>query len=169
MNRKPHPVMGHSPDRLRALVTQVSPLFGNGFAKPEVVLLPDGIAIDTPGVNYAGYLTFRDEFVAGLDARFHTAEWLDGQVQIGALRTIATTDAALLFEVREYPTGAVELHVIDAVGNLDVANTKLRPALETYARDSGCGFSKISALSEWVKPLSTDGYEQHRVSVRKEF
>lgn len=153
-------------ERLREFVWLASPLFGDGFAKP--IVLPDGIVMDQPGSNYAGYLTFRDQFGAGLDARFHTIEWLDEQVHFGGLRTIATTGAALLFEIRDYPTGATELHVVDAVGNLETANAVLRPAIENYAREIGCTFTKINSLAEWVKPLTSDGYAQQRVPLRKE-
>lgn len=152
-------------ERLREIVWLVSPLFGGGFAKPA----PESdIAMVEAGKNYAAYLAFRDGFANVLDTRFYSIEWLDQQVLIGAVKVFAAGDAAVAFDVRPYPTGALELHFLAGTGNLETLTGKLREAVENWARGIGCIVVTVSGRSGWVRALKPHGYEMYQSVIRKE-
>ena len=60
-------------------------------------------------IEYTGYLAFRDEFLGILDPALYTDDWLDGMVWAGFYRCISNDQAALLYEIKQYPTGLKEL------------------------------------------------------------
>lgn len=119
-------------------------------------------------IEYNGYLVFRDEFLTILDERFYTPEWLDSQVWAGFYRCIACDDAALLFEIKGYPTGLRELHFVAAAGELSSLIKDLRPKAEDYAREIGCRIVSVASRAGWARALKPHDYEVYQTVLRKE-
>lgn len=110
------------------------------------------------------YLAFRDEIVA-LDPERYPAEFIDRQVLEGAWRCWGCHEAAILAEIKTYPSGFKELHGIAAAGELRAIVGLIRLA-EEWARGQGCARAVIESRPGWAKALPE--YEPHQYSVRKE-
>lgn len=119
-------------------------------------------------IEYTGYLVFRDEFLTILDDRFYTPEWLDSQVWAGFYRCLSCEDAALLFEIKGYPTGLRELHFVAAAGELSSLIQDLRPKAEDYAREIGCRIVSVASRAGWARALKPHDYEVYQTVLRKE-
>ena len=118
-------------------------------------------------VDYNGYLTFREGLFEALDDGLYTAEWLDGMVWAGIIRVIAGDDAAIMFKIKGYPTGARVLCGVGSTGNLDTIVNSLIPQAEDFARDMGCISARISSRPGWVKALKDSGYSLYKTTIRK--
>ncbi len=81
----------------------------------------------------------------------------------------ATDDAAMLTELRRYPTGAVEIHGLVAAGDLDSIRDELIPKAENWAKRAGCIAAVIESRPGWAKAMKSAGYAVHQVAIRKEF
>lgn len=114
--------------------------------------------------GWEAYALFRHEFVA-LDPERYPAEWIDGQVARGEWLCWGTEKAAILAELRRYPSGVREVHGIAAAGNLK-AIIQLIALAEDFGRRNGCLRAVIESRPGWAKVLPD--YETHQVSVRKE-
>lgn len=112
------------------------------------------------------YLDFRAGFASIIDPRFYTIEWLDQQVWAGFARCWACDDAAIIAEVKTYPTGATEVHGIAATGNLESIVNTLIPLAEEWGRSMGCITASISSRPGWVKALPD--YHLYQTTIRKE-
>lgn len=118
--------------------------------------------------DWAGYLAFRDRFIEVMDQRYHTIEWLDGQVLSGEFKFLRSDDAALIVELRDYPTGAKDVHVLIAAGDAEQIVEELRPTAEQWGRDQGCIAAIVESRPGWAKYLKPHGYDPHQLAVRKE-
>ena len=116
--------------------------------------------------DWAEYLAFRDAFAGILDNRFHTIEWLDFMVSSGAYRFWRSENAAIIAEVKIFPTGARQLHGLLAAGELAEIISCLIPQAEKWGREKGCVLAVIESRPGWAKALAD--YEIHQISVRKE-
>lgn len=116
--------------------------------------------------DWAGYLAFRQRFADTLDERFHTIEWLDFMVSSGAYRFWRSANAAIIAEIKKFPTGARQLHGLLAAGELAEIVSELIPQAEQWGRERGCVLAVIESRPGWAKALQD--YEIHQVSVRKE-
>lgn len=118
--------------------------------------------------DWAGYLHFRDAFAEVMDERYYTPEWLDDLLLVGSATFMRTDKAAIIVEIRDYPTGACDVHGIVAAGDLgDVVNV-LIPQAEEWARVRGCTGAIIESREGWARALKASGYNVHQVAVRKE-
>ena len=115
----------------------------------------------------AGYERWRNGFAAALDPRFHSIAYLDSLVWFGRARLFANERAALLAEIKIYPTGARDVHVLVGAGELD-ALVALEPDLAAWGRDLGCLGVLIESRSGWARVMKKRGYEPHQIAVRKE-
>lgn len=116
--------------------------------------------------DWAGYLVFRDAFAEVLDNRFHTISWLDQQVLGGEFQFWRSADAAIIAEIRTYPTGARELHGLLAAGELPEIVSELIPIAEQWGREQGCMSAVIESRPGWGRAL-TD-YETYQIAIRKD-
>lgn len=114
------------------------------------------------------YLRFRDGFASILDPRLHTIEWLDGQVFSGLARVWAAADAVLLTEIKTYPTGAFEVHVLAAVGNIETLTGHLIKQVEAWAAEHGAIYVSIASRPGWVRVMAPHGYQLWQSEIRKE-
>jgi len=114
-----------------------------------------------------GYERWRDEFAAALDPRFHGVAHVDGLVWCGRARLFANERAALLAEIKVYPTGASDVHVLVGAGDLHEL-VALEPRLVAWGRAHGCLGVLIESRDAWAKVMKKHGYDPHQIAVRKE-
>lgn len=114
------------------------------------------------------YRRFRKAFLRAMDTRLYTDRYLDMLVYSGLGIFMCEPDAAIVFEVKIYPTGAKDVHGIVAAGNLETIIESLIPRAEEWGRQHGCIGALIESRAGWAKVLKAKGYETHQVSVRKE-
>jgi hypothetical protein len=112
------------------------------------------------------YERFRVAFAGVLDPRFYTIEWLDYQVDTGAVHVVANDDAACLLKVIAYPTGAKEMHCMIAAGELH-GILALIPDAEAWGREQGCIVAVVESREGWARAMSEYGYAPYQVAVRK--
>ncbi len=115
------------------------------------------------------YLRYRDAFREALDPRLYPIEHLDGLMSSGAAELLATDRAAIIFEIRTYPSGARELHGLIAAGDLADIVERLIPEAEHRAKERGCIGAVIESRAGWARLLKSRGYRPHQIAVRKEF
>lgn len=115
-----------------------------------------------------GYARFRPEFAGALDARLYTIEHLDALLFAGAAQLWSGRDAAIVTEVRTYPTGTRVLHGLVAAGPLEEIVGELIPRAEAWGRTIGCVLAVVESRSGWVRKLKDAGYEIHQTALRKE-
>lgn len=115
----------------------------------------------------AAYLRHRDEIAALLDPRLYSIEWLDREVATNSVGVMGDERGVIVFEIKHYPTGAMDVHGLVAAGELE-AILGLIEQCENWARDHGCIGALIASRPGWARVLKSRGYEPHQVSVRKE-
>ena len=116
----------------------------------------------------SNYQHWRQAFADMLDPRTHHPEWLDDQVRSGRIKCWATEEAAIIAEIKTYPTGARELHGLAAVGDMMVIVGELIPQAEKWGRKMECDFASIASREGWARVLAPFGYAVHQVTIRKE-
>lgn len=112
---------------------------------------------------WAAYEPFRDQFTS-LAPDKYPPEYIDGCVMIGSWRCWGTDQAAILTEVREYPSGLKELHGLAAAGDVS-AILELIEVAEAWGRQRGCAIAAIESRPAWQKLLP--GYEPEQVRIVK--
>ncbi len=121
-----------------------------------------------PTPDWAGYCEFRAAFAEVMDDRYHTVDWLDEQLLTGKVKFWRSQGAAIIAEVRDYPTGAKDIHGLIAAGDLSEIVEILIPCAERWGRDNGCIAATIESRPGWAKTLAPYSYETHQLTVRKE-
>ncbi len=116
--------------------------------------------------EWATYVEWRDAFADVIDERYYTLDWLDMRVLNGEVRFWGSANAAIVAELRDYPTGAKDVHGLVAAGDLREIVQDLIPQAEAWGREQGCVAAIIESRPGWVKMLP--GYEAFQLSVRKE-
>lgn len=120
-------------------------------------------------IDGADYRRFRAAFGALIDQRRYTLAWLDARIASGAARCWSTGHAAIVTELRHYPTGAADIHGLIAAGALPDIVTVLIPRAEAWARSIGCLGAIVESREGWAKILKTHGYAPYQLALRKEF
>ncbi len=118
--------------------------------------------------DWAGYLEFRHAFGEVMDERYHTLPWLDQQVLGGKVQFWRSDNAAMITELRDYPTGSRDIHALIAAGDLEEIITDITPLAEQWARDHGCIAAQVESREGWARALRPSGYQTHQIIVRKE-
>jgi hypothetical protein len=113
------------------------------------------------------YFRFREEIEGALDSRTHTIQWLDAQVWSGRAQVWGRDDAVLLSEIRQFPTGAFEVHVLVAAGNRDTLVNDTISEVEQWAGDIGALFVTIASRAAWARVLRGRGYQHWQTEIRK--
>ena len=119
--------------------------------------------------DWAGYLRFRDAFAKVLDPALYTIDWLDLQIVQGAFLLWVGRNAAIIAEVKHYPTGARDIAGMLAAGDLAEIVNELIPAAEAYGQSIGCIGALIESREGWERALKPHGYARHQVALRKVF
>jgi hypothetical protein len=118
--------------------------------------------------DWAGYAAFRSAFLEVMDPALYSIEWLDEQVATGAVMFWRSANAAIIAEIRHYPTGARDIHGLIAAGELSEIVGHLIPHAEQWAREQGCVGAIIESRPGWQRVLKEQGYEPYQIAVRKE-
>lgn len=114
------------------------------------------------------YLRFRPLFAEAMDQRLYTIDHLDELVLSMRAQVWFGDDAAIVTEIRTYPTGACVIHGVVAAGSLSEIVNVLIPKAEEWGRSIGCVLAIIESRPGWAKALKQYGYEPHQTAVRKE-
>lgn len=118
------------------------------------------------------YLHWRGEFAKAMDPRFYDLAYLDDVFVSGLLdgtvRLFANKAAAIMAEIKTYPTGTKDVCGIVAAGDLEAIVALIAQA-EDWGRSRGCAGGVIESREGWVKVMKRYGYEPHQVAVRKVF
>lgn len=113
------------------------------------------------------YLRFRDAFAEVLDSRTHSIEWLDAQVWSGHMQVWGNDSACLLTEIKQFPTGAFEVHVMIAAGDMDTLVNDTIKQVERWAHKIGALFVTIASRAGWARVMKSHGYEPWQQEIRK--
>lgn len=114
------------------------------------------------------YQDHRARLFEAFSPTLFTIEWVDYQVANGALLFWGIADAAILAQVRTYPTGAKIMHGVAAAGELN-AIVDLIALAEDNALDRGCIGACIESRAGWKRTLAQAGYEEDKILLRKVF
>lgn len=110
------------------------------------------------------YLAHREAFIS-LDPDRYPAWYIDCMVERGDWRCWGNERAAILAEIKEYPSRLKEVHGIAAAGDLqEIVN--LIPFAEAWGRENGCVRAVIESREGWLRMLPD--YCAHTVAARKE-
>lgn len=115
-----------------------------------------------------GYSRFRPLLAAALNPALCNPRDLDLMLASGKAALISTDKAAIVFEVRIYPSGLRDVHGLVAAGDLNDIVETLIPQAEAWGRANGCSGALIESRPGWARILKHHGYEPHQLAVRKE-
>jgi hypothetical protein len=118
-----------------------------------------------PVTDLSAYLDWRERFA--VDASLYTLDYLDYLVTEGRGKFWSTPEAAIVAEVKTYPTGAKVIHGLVAAGELSEITGHLIPVAEAWAKEHGCVYAIIESREGWMRQLRGSGYEPFQVSLRK--
>jgi hypothetical protein len=118
--------------------------------------------------DWAGYLEYRDAFAQVADPRYYPMDWLDGRILDGIAQFARSENAAIVFELRQYPGGAIDVHGLIAAGDKDEIINELIPQAEAWGRENGATAGVVESRPGWAKALKPHGYEVAQVTIRKE-
>ena len=115
-------------------------------------------------------------FAEALDPNLYTLDYLTALVGMMKAQVWFGADAAIVTEIRTYPTGARVIHgLVAAVDPGSAPGAGLReivevlvPRAEAWARSIGCILAIVESRPAWVRVLKQYGYEPHQQAVRKE-
>lgn len=119
-------------------------------------------------IDCNAYYRWRQAFADIIDPRYYTIEWLDEQVLSGKAVFTCTDNAAALYEIKEYPTGAKDIHGLVCAGDLCDIVERLIPVARQHGRSLGCIGFLVESRPGWAKALKPQGFELFQVSVRAE-
>jgi hypothetical protein len=113
------------------------------------------------------YAEWRERFLDAVDQDLYPAGWLDKRVAAGRARFWGNNEAAILAEIRAYPSGVREVHGLVAAGDLGSIKA-LIPLAEAWGRKCGATRASISSHPAWAKLMRHDGYEPAQLTIVKE-
>lgn len=118
--------------------------------------------------DWDGYQRYRPQFEQALDSRLYNIQYVDSLVYSGRARFFNNEDAAIIVEIKVYPTGAMDVHGLLAAGELS-AVLKLIPIAEKWGKSLGCIGALIESRNGWQRALKGQGYEPFQMAIRKQF
>ena len=125
---------------------------------------PDGRCWQSPE-----YARFRPLFAKAIDRRFYTIEHLDRLILTSRAQCWFGERAAIVTELRTYPTGVNAIHGLVAAGDLAEIAGELIPRAEHWARDqASCAIAMIESRAGWARVLERHGYGAHQTTLIKE-
>ena len=122
-----------------------------------------------PMITWADYLHWRPAFAAAMDARLHTPEWLDARILAGSAQFWRSKQAAAVTEIRNYPTGAYDVHGLVAAGDVGEVRDRIVPQVEAWGRAIGALGIVVESRPGWARALRPVGFAPHQLAVRKDF
>ena len=114
------------------------------------------------------YAQFRPAFSEVTDSRTYPIEWLDAEVWSGKAQVWGADDACLVTTVKTFPTGAFEVHVLVAAGDMGRLVNETIKQVEEWAQDIGALFVTIASKQAWARIMAPHGYAHWQTELRKE-
>ena len=114
------------------------------------------------------YAAMREKFAQALDPRLYRIEHLDALLLSGRAQIWFGAEAAIVTEVRTYPTGARVIHGLVAAGEIEEICSVLIPKAEAWGRQIGCMLAIVESRPGWVRKLRGAGYAIHQTALRKD-
>lgn len=111
---------------------------------------------------------FRAEFAAAMDGRLFTIGYLDSLIASMKAQVWCSDNAAIVTEIKKYPSGAKAIQGLIAAGDLEEIVGVLIPRAEEWGRHAGCQFAIIESRPGWARELKKHGYSTHQVAIAKE-
>ena len=118
--------------------------------------------------DWAAYLKWRPAFIRAIDARLYAPEWLDGRILAGNAQFWRSEHAAAVTEIRNYPTGAYDVHGLVAAGDVGAIRDRIIPQVEAWARTIGALGILVESRPGWARALRPAGFASHQLAVRKD-
>jgi hypothetical protein len=112
------------------------------------------------------YADWRARFLEAIDEGLYPAAWLDWLLETENAKFWGNDRAAIIAEMREYPSGAREVHGLVAAGEIDGIKA-LIPLAEEWGRSLGATRAAISSHPAWARIMRADGYEPNQLSIVK--
>lgn len=104
----------------------------------------------------------------GLNPDLYHIQWLDEILRAGEAQFVATDEAAMVVEIRIYPTGVKGCVVVVAAGSATEIIHTLRPNIEAWGREMGCTKGLVESFPAWAKLLKPYGYSPFKLSLIKD-
>ena len=114
------------------------------------------------------YEHWRERFADALDERLYPVEYLDALVASGEVVFWATETSALIFEIKEFPSGARAVTPVVAAGDVRELADVFLPQMNAWGREMGCTLSLIESREGWARLLKPRGYAVCQVSITKD-
>ena len=114
------------------------------------------------------YIHWRGAFQDAMDPRFYNIEYLDWLVANDRAKFFCAHDAALVAEIRMFPSGRCAAHFLVAAGNLETLKDELAGRVEAWGKANGCDFALIESRPGWRREMKDSGYEPFQESIVKE-
>lgn len=108
------------------------------------------------------YEHWRSRFLEAADEELYPAEWMDRRVATGRARFWGNEQAAILAEIKLYPSGAKEVHGLVAAGDLDAIRA-LIPLAEQWGKSRGCKLASIESHPAWARLMPDYSISQVRI------
>lgn len=112
------------------------------------------------------YLDWRDRLAAANNPKFLPIEYIDERLAEGKAFFIATTEAAMVLELLQYPGGAKVVSVIAAAGNKDEILGRLGERAMEFGRSLGCDHAMVPGRAGWAR-LRPDFFHYQTVLVKE--
>ena len=119
-------------------------------------------------IDWDAFARFRDGFSEAMDPRLCAITDLERLIASGQAHFMAAGDAAIVFEVKTWPSGARAVHGLVAAGNLDRIVGLLIPSAEAWGVAHGCTLAIIESRDGWGRALAPSGYEPFQSSIAKD-
>lgn len=113
------------------------------------------------------YAAWRPLFAEAIDETFFSLAYLDGLIETGRALFWPGEKAAIVTEVKEYPTGVKAVCGVIAAGQMGEIIEVLIPAAEKWGAENGCAYAVIESRYGWQKVLEPSGYRSFQLAVRK--
>lgn len=113
--------------------------------------------------GFDAYLPFREAFVALSPDKF-PPDYIDAQVWAGFWQCWSDGRAAILAEIKTYPSGLKEVHGLAAAGDLENI-VALIPYAEAYGRKAGASLASIESAPGWARIMEKHGYATDQVRI----
>jgi hypothetical protein len=109
-------------------------------------------------MQWLDYVPWRDRFAKAIDPRLYTLEYVDSLIQAGTARLWTSPEAAIVAQIRIYPSGARVICGVLAAGDLGQIENDLIPQAEQWGRENGCILALIEGRGGWSKVMKKHGY-----------
>lgn len=114
------------------------------------------------------YEEWRGRLADANDPAFWPISVFDQMLSEGAAQFWATSEAALITKINEYPGGAVAIEVLAAAGEGGELRGPIAEAVEAWGRTIGATHIRIEGRRGWGRTLKASGWKIHQEILLKD-